>query len=178
MSSRLVSPTSELPQPPRLASALADNLSSLPVELCSRREVNTGPWVLNPTPLCFKSQNSDSTNPLCIHLPGCPRGSSHSISTCLECDRGIKTSGGQFLRKDIRNTHWHLPHTHTPIHAPACRYRQEHICTTPYTQMHLHTHFYTHVNQYRKKKTCTQEFKLLWHSLMMLALVAVLEVTF
>lgn len=152
MSSRLVSPTSALPQPPRLASALADNLSSLPVELWSRREVNTGPWVLNPTPLCFRSQNSDSTNPLGIHLPGCPRGSSHSISTCPGCDGGIKTPGGQFLRKDIRNTHWHLPHTHTPIHAPACRYRQEHICTTPYTQMHLHTHFYTHVNQYRKKK--------------------------
>lgn len=128
------------------------NLSSLPVELSSRQGVNTGPWALIPKPLCFKSQNSDSTNLLCIHLSGCSRSSSHIVSTCLGYDRGIKTSGGQFLRKDIQNIRWHLPHMHTPIHALACRHRQEHMCTTPYTQMHLHTHFYTHVNQCRKRK--------------------------
>lgn len=144
MSSRLVSPTSALPQPPRLASALADNLSSLPVELCSRREVNTGPWVLNPTPLCFKSQNSDSTNPLYIHLPGCPRGSSHSISTCLECDRGIKTSGGQFLRK--RHPKYTLA-SPTHAHTHTCTSMQiqtgTHMYHTIYTNAPSHTFLYT-----------------------------------
>lgn len=67
---------------------------------------------------------------------------------------------------------------HIPIHAPAYRYRQEHIVYhTIYTNAPAYTLLYT-CEPIQKKKTCTQEFKLPWHSLMMLALVAVLEVTF
>lgn len=124
-------------------------LSSLPVELSSRHGGNTGPWVLIPKPHCHISQNSGSTKPLAS-----PFQNAHHIVFQLVWDivTELKTSSGQFLRNDIQDILWHLPHKYIPIPAPAYRYKYEHICTThKCTCTHIFMHMCT--NAGKKKHT-------------------------
>lgn len=167
-------PLSELPQPPLLASALADVFRASHMQLSSRYQSQYRPQFLIPTLLEHCSHKS-----IVHHLPECSRDLSHSIPTFLGCGKRIKTSGGQFLSIVIQNVLWRPPYAHISIRAPTPRQKHEHICT-----IHRHTctclYIWMHMCTKNKKRklTYTQKFMLLWPSLVILALVAILEGTF
>lgn len=139
-------PLSELPQPPLLASALADVFRASHMQLSSRYQSQYRPQFLIPTLLEHCSHKS-----IVHHLPECSRDLSHSIPTFLGCGKRIKTSGGQFLSIVIQNVLWRPPYAHISIRAPTPRQKHEHICT-----IHRHTctclYIWMHMCTKKKKK--------------------------